>query len=162
MWVLATENSLDLDNLFLEIEGFKIVGYGNKVDFRRKLVGCMAPVTVGENAELTAFDKSDKTLLENIMHLAQETIPQIDLTSTEMTKTPDVFCLRLHLSNREALISLQQLRSIQAYSPARILDVQVAVLPETVQVLVRVASETSNIMYSEVDVIRITKRTRAI
>ena len=111
---------------------------------------------------LHALNDSDKTLLENIMHLAQETIPQIDLTSTEMTKTPDVFCLRLHLSNREALISLQQLRSIQAYSPARILDVQVAVLPETVQVLVRVASETSNIMYSEVDVIRITKRTRAI
>jgi hypothetical protein len=111
---------------------------------------------------LLALNESDKTLLENIMHLAQETIPQIDLTRTEMTKTPDVFCLRLHLSNREALISLQQLRSIQAYSPARILDVQVAVLPETVQVLVRVASETSNIMYSEVDVIRITKRTRAI
>lgn len=111
---------------------------------------------------LHALNESDKTLLENIMHLAQETIPQIDLTCTEMTKTPDVFCLRLHLSNREALISLQQLRSIQAYSPARILDLQVAVLPETVQVLVRVASETSNIMYSEVDVIRITKRTRAI
>jgi hypothetical protein len=111
---------------------------------------------------LHALNDSDKTLLENIMHLAQETIPQIDLTSTEMTKTPDVFCLRLRLSNREALISLQQLRSIQAYSPARILDVQVAVLPETVQVLVRVASETANIMYSEVDVIRITKRTRAI
>ena len=102
---------------------------------------------------LHALNDSDKTLLENIMHLAQETIPQIDLTSTEMTKTPDVFCLRLRLSNREALISLQQLRSIQAYSPARILDVQVAVLPETVQVLVRVASETANIMYSEVDVI---------
>lgn len=111
---------------------------------------------------LLALNDSDKTLLENIMHLAQETIPQIDLTATEMTRTPDVFCLRLHLSNREAVISLQQLRSIQAYSPARILDVQVAVLPETVHVLVRVASETASIMYSEVDVIRITKRTRMI
>ena len=111
---------------------------------------------------LHALNESEKTLLENIMHLAQETIPQIDLTSAEMTKTPDVFCLRLHLSSREVVISLQQLRLIQAYSPARILDVQVAVLPETVQVLVRVAAETANIMYSEVDVIRITKRTRAI
>ena len=111
---------------------------------------------------LHSLNDSDKTLLENIMHLAQETIPQIDLTSAEMTKTPDVFCLRLHLSSREVVISLQQLRLIQAYSPARILDVQVAVLPETVQVLVRVAAETANIMYSEVDVMRITKRTRAI
>ena len=111
---------------------------------------------------LHALNESEKTLLENIMHLAQETIPQIDLTSAEMTKTPDVFCLRLHLSSREVVISLQQLRLIQAYSPARILDVQVAVLPETVQVLVRVAAETANIMYSEVDVMRITKRTRAI
>jgi len=109
-----------------------------------------------------SLNDSDKTLLENILHLAQETIPQIDLTSTEMTKTQDIFSLRLHLSDREALISLQQLRSIQAYSPARILDLQVAVLPETVQVVVRVASENMNIMYSEVDVIRITKRTRTI
>ena len=111
---------------------------------------------------LQTLNEFEKTLLENIMHLAQETIPQIDLTSAEMTKTPDVFCLRLHLSSREVVISLQQLRLIQAYSPARILDVQVTVLPETVQVLVRVAAETANIMYSEVDVIRITKRTRAI
>ena len=111
---------------------------------------------------LHSLNDSDKTLLENILHLAQETIPQIDLTSTEMTKTQDVFSLRLHLSDREALISLQQLRSIQAYSPARILDLQVAVLPESVQVVVRVASENMNIMYSEVDVIRITKRTRTI
>jgi hypothetical protein len=109
-----------------------------------------------------SLNDSDKTLLENILHLAQETIPQIDLTSTEMTKTQDIFSLRLHLSDREALISLQQLRSIQAYSPARILDLQVAVLPENVQVVVRVASENMNIMYSEVDVIRITKRTRTI
>jgi hypothetical protein len=111
---------------------------------------------------LHALNDSDKTLLENIMHLAQETIPQIDLTATEMTRTPDVFCLRLNLSDREVLVSLQQLRLIQAYSPARILDLQVAVLPETVHVVVRVASETSNIMYSEVDVIRITKRTRTL
>jgi len=111
---------------------------------------------------LHALNDSEKTLLENIMHLAQETIPQIDLTSTEMTRTPDVFCLRLHLSSREVVVSLQQLRLIQAYSPARVLDVQVVVLPDTVQVLVRVAAETVNILYSEVDVIRITKRTRAI
>lgn len=111
---------------------------------------------------LHGLNDCEKTLLENIMHLAQETIPQIDLTSTEMTKGPDVFCLRLHLSGREAVVSLQQLRLIQAYSPARVLDVQVAVLPEKVQVLVRVAAETANIMYSEVDVIRITKRARAI
>ena len=111
---------------------------------------------------LLALNESDKTLLENIMHLAQETIPQIDLTTAEMTRTPDVFCLRLHLSEREVLVSLQQLRAIQAYSPARILDLQVAVMPETVHVLVRVASETATIMYSEVDVIRITKRTRGV
>lgn len=111
---------------------------------------------------LQSVNESDKMMLENIMHLAQETIPQIDLTMTDMTKTNDVFVLCLHVAERDLVISLQQLRSIQAYSPARILDVQVAVMPLAVTVLVRVASEAANIMYSEVDVIRITKRTRLI
>lgn len=130
-------------------------------DTLEKTMNCVMRRSVPERL-FHSLNDSDKTLLENILHLAQETIPQIDLTSTEMTKTQDIFSLRLHLSDREALISLQQLRSIQAYSPARILDLQVAVLPETVHVVVRVASETSNIMYSEVDVIRITKRTRTL
>lgn len=111
---------------------------------------------------LQALNESDRTMLENIMHLAQETIPQIDLTLTDMTKTNDNFVLCLHVAERDLLVSLQQMRLIQAYSPARILDVQVAVMPLAVHVLVRVASETSNIMYSEVDVIRIVKRTRVI
>jgi len=111
---------------------------------------------------LQSVNESDKMMLENIMHLAQETIPQIDLTMTDMTKASDVFVLCLHVAERDLVISLQQLRSIQAYSPARILDVQVAVMPLVVTVLVRVASEAANIMYSEVDVIRITKRTRLI
>lgn len=111
---------------------------------------------------LQSVNESDKIILENIMHLAQDTIPQIDLTMTDMTKTNDVFVLCLHVAERDLVISLQQLRSIQAYSPARILDVQVAVMPLVVTVLVRVASENANIVYSEVDVIRITKRTRLI
>ena len=64
MGVFAAKNGVDLDDLFLEIERLKIVRNGNKVHFRRKLVGCMASVTVGENTELTALDKSHKTLLQ--------------------------------------------------------------------------------------------------
>ena len=64
MRVLAAKNSMNLDNLLLEIKRLKIVRHRNQIHFRRKLVGRMPPVTVGENAKLTTFDKADKALLQ--------------------------------------------------------------------------------------------------
>ena len=64
MRVLTAKNSVNLYDLFLKIKRFQIMGYRDKVDFRRQLVGRVSPVAVGENTELTAFNKADKFLLK--------------------------------------------------------------------------------------------------
>jgi hypothetical protein len=101
---------------------------------------------------------SDKILLQNIVHLLQDSIPEVDVTLMELEKGKDVYNIRLPMSVRTLTLRLETLRQIQAYSPARISDISVALSSEMPQITLRVSTEARPLMYSEVDIIRITKR----
>jgi hypothetical protein len=103
---------------------------------------------------------SDKVLLQNIIHLVQDSIPEVNVTLMEIEKGNQVYNVRIPISVRTFILGLEQLRQIQAYSPARISDVCVGLNTETPHVTIRVTTETRALIFSEVDIIRITKRTR--
>jgi hypothetical protein len=65
--VLAAEDGLDLDDLFLEVQRLQVVRHGHQVGFGRQLVGRVAPVAVAEGAELAAFDE----LLQPALQVAE-------------------------------------------------------------------------------------------
>ena len=67
MRVLAAKDRVDLDDLLLEVEHFKIVRDGKKVHGGRQLHGRMAPVAVLEDAELAARDE----LLQAVLDVAE-------------------------------------------------------------------------------------------
>ena len=101
---------------------------------------------------------SDKILLQNIVHLVQDSIAEVNVSLMEVEKGSEVYNIRLPMSMRTFIVSLEQLRQIQAYSPARICDVSVALTSDTPHVTLRVTTETRPLMYSEIDIIRIRKR----
>ena len=101
---------------------------------------------------------SDKVLLQNIVHLLQDSIPEVNVTLMELEKGKDMYNIRLPMSVRTLTLRLEHLRQIQAYSPARISDISVALSSEMPQITLRVTTEARPLMYSEVDIIRITKR----
>lgn len=101
---------------------------------------------------------SDKVLLQNIVHLVQDSIPEVNVTLLEVEKGTEVYNMRLPMSMRTFAVSLEQLRQIQAYSPARISDVSVGVTSDTPHITLRVTTEARPLMYSEIDIIRIRKR----
>ena len=101
---------------------------------------------------------SDKVLLQNIVHLLQDSIPEVNVTLMELEKGKDVYNIRLPMSVRTLTLRLEHLRQIQAYSPARISDISVALSSEMPQITLRVTTEARPLMYSEIDIIRITKR----
>ena len=51
MRVFGAENGVNLDDILLPFEGFKVMGNGHQVRFRRQLVGAVSPVSVLEGAE---------------------------------------------------------------------------------------------------------------
>jgi hypothetical protein len=109
---------------------------------------------------MTNVPDSDKILLQNIIHLVQDSIPEVNVTLMEIEKGKDVYNIRIPMSVRTFILGLEQLRQIQAYSPARISDVCVGLNSETPHVTIRVTTEGRALIFSEVDIIRITKRMR--
>jgi hypothetical protein len=101
---------------------------------------------------------SDKVLLQNIVHLVQDSIPEVNVTLLEVDKGTEVYNMKLPMAMRAFFVSLEQLRQIQAYSPARISDVSVGVTSDTPHISLRVTTEARPLMYSEIDIIRIRKR----
>jgi hypothetical protein len=102
--------------------------------------------------------EADKVLLQNIVHLVQDAIPEVNVTQMELEKSADQYTIRLPFSARAFMLSLEQLRQIQTYSPARISDVLVGSTADAPQLTVRVTTEARPMQYSEIDIIRIRKR----
>ena len=101
---------------------------------------------------------ADKVLLQNIVHLVQDAIPEVDVTQMELDKSADQYSIRLPFSARTFMLSLEQLRQIQTYSPARISDVLVGSSADAPQLTIRVTTEAKPLLFSEIDIIRIRKR----
>ena len=101
---------------------------------------------------------SDKVLLQNIVHLVQDSIPEVNVTLIEIEKLRDMYNIRLPMSMPAFIVSIEQLRQIQAYSPARILDASVGLGNDFPHVTLRVTTEARPLTYSEIDIIRISKR----
>jgi hypothetical protein len=102
--------------------------------------------------------ESDKVLLQNIVHLVQDSIAEVNVSLMEVEKGVEVYNIRLPMSVRTFTVTLEQLRQIQAYSPARISDASVVLTSDASYITLRVTTETRPLMYSEIDIIRIRKR----
>ena len=100
---------------------------------------------------------ADRMLIENIAHLAQQVVPELDLTKADVSKVGDVYSLRMPWSGGEVRMSLASMREIESYSPYRILDVCVKG-GENACVVVQVATENKSIVFNECDVIRIKRK----
>lgn len=102
--------------------------------------------------------ESDKVLLQNIVHLVQDSIAEVNVSLMEVEKGVEVYNIRLPMSVRTFTVTLEQLRQVQAYSPARISDASVVLTSDASYITLRVTTETRPLMYSEIDIIRIRKR----
>ncbi len=111
---------------------------------------------VSEEA-LACAGAADRALLENIAHLAQQVVPELDLTKAEVCKAGEVYALRMPWSAGDVRMNLASMREIESYSPYRILDVCVKG-GENACVVVQVATENKSIVFNECDVIRIKRK----
>jgi hypothetical protein len=100
---------------------------------------------------------ADRALLENVALLAQQVVPELDLTRAQADKSGETYTLRLPWSGGDVAVSLASLREIESYSPFRIVDVCVRG-GENACVVVQVATENRRIEFTEVDIVRLKRR----
>ena len=104
---------------------------------------------------------SDRQLVENILLVAQELNPNLDVTQSVLTKNGTMYIVLIPSSSASDMVSLSELRDIQNYAPGRISDIHVLYRNDTLTLKVSIRDETSPMTCTQLDIIRVSKRKRS-
>ena len=102
----------------------------------------------------------DRQLVENILLVAQELNPNLDVTQSVLTKNGTSYVVFIPSSSPSDMVSLSELRDIQNYAPGRISDIHVLYRNDTLTLKVSIRDETSPMTCTQLDIIRVCKRKR--
>ena len=101
-------------------------------------------------------------MVENILTVLQEEIPTLDITSSALTHTGSVYRVAVPSVKSQDKVRLRQFINIQAYNPGRIQDIEVSFRNETLVLLVAIHDEAATITTSQLDIMRICKKTKRV
>ena len=106
--------------------------------------------------------EADQTVVENILVVLQEEIPTLDITHSALTHTGGVYQIAVPSVKPQDKVRLRQLLNIQAYNPARIQDIEVVFRNDVLVLCVAVYDEATPITTSQLDIMRICKKTKRV
>ena len=104
--------------------------------------------------------ESERMLCENVLMVAQTEIDILNLASTVVTVSGSSIILRCNVQGSESSVSLNQLRTIQAYSPARVRDVAVGLCSNTLTLSITIADSNTRVTASDTEIIRVVRKRR--
>lgn len=108
---------------------------------------------------LNVCSEADRVVVENIIILAQELIPLLDVTACSVDKKHLHYRVHIPVS-AQTRIGLRELRAIEAYSPARVTAVSVQTGGAVGALCIDINDQHCPISCTELDVVRICKRRR--
>lgn len=116
---------------------------------------------------LAACEAGDDVLVENLLYIALEVLPFLNVTLTTVEKDGTQYILRVPFCKDECSVSLQDMTQIHTYSPARVFDVAVSSQighgngnNNGLALLIYVHDATCRATCTQYDIIRINKRKR--
>ena len=104
----------------------------------------------------------DLVLVENVLRLAQVELVVLNLASTTVALEPRKTVLKCALTGPAPSVSLSSMRSLQAYSPARVLEVRTTLHDGSMLLVLEISDANSRISTLELEIVRITKRRRLV
>ena len=104
----------------------------------------------------------DRVLVENILLVAQAELEILNLASTTVVLSDGVIRISCTLAGPSPLVSLSTMRSVQAYSPARVRDLRAVLQDNRLLLVIYVHDRLARVTASEVDVVRLVKRRRIV
>ena len=119
---------------------------------------CAIRVRIPE-AVLAICEARDRSVVENIVTVLAEHL-RVNLALTSIEHDKNTYLITLPLAP-DAQVCLADLRQVEAYSPARVLDLRVVMKsnqPSVVRCVI--GDESAPVLVAETDVVRVTKRRR--
>jgi hypothetical protein len=116
--------------------------------------------TVPPKAMETIESDSDKVVIENILIAAQELLPFINISSTNIAKYEGMYRVTVALCAGDICVSLHDMAVLQRNWPARIADIKLRLRAEGAVLCFDVVHEGHPIAVTQLDVVRVSKRQR--
>ena len=91
------------------------------------------------------------------MHVAAESLGVLDVPETVVEKVNSSYRVTVPVA-QGGTVTLQQLKAIETYAPARLRDARLIVVGERMRLILLVADENNTAAVTEIDVVRIRKR----
>ena len=114
------------------------------------------------DAVLRQCPEADRVLVENVLRLAQVELVVLNLASTTVALEGRKMVLKCALTGPSPCVSLSSMRSLQAYSPARIVEVKAVVHDGNMLIVLEITDPNTRISTTELEIVRITKRRRLL
>lgn len=114
------------------------------------------------DAVLRQCPEGDRVLVENVLRLAQVELVVLNLASTTVALDARKTVLKCALTGPAPSVSLSSMRSLQAYSPARVVEVRTTLHDGNMLLVLEISDANSRISASELEIVRITKRRRLV
>ena len=108
-------------------------------------------------AILEQCGEDDRVIVENIALVAQETLPALNLAQATITTEGSKYLLVVPCLSAA---TLRELRAIQTYNPARVHDIRLSGREGGVTVRIDICNGTAPLACTELEVVRLTKRSR--
>ena len=102
--------------------------------------------------------EADRTLVENILRLAQAELVVLNLASTIVLIEGRKIILKCTLTGPTPTLSLSSMRSLQSYSPARVLEVKAMGHDGSLLLVIEISDGTCRVSVSELEIVRICKK----
>jgi hypothetical protein len=109
---------------------------------------------------LDQCSEADRVIVENIGLVAQEAMPALNLSQATIAQEGGKYLLRVPFTAAAASVTLRELRMIQTYNPARVHDIRVGWGEKALFLRIDICNEQTPLACSELEVVRLTKRTR--
>lgn len=103
---------------------------------------------------------TDKVVIENILIAAQELLPFINISSTNIAKHDGIYRVTVGLCAGEICMSLHDMSVLQRNWPARIADIKFRLRADGAVLCLDVVHEGTPIAVTQLDVVRVSKRQR--
>ena len=114
---------------------------------------------IPENVLLPCLE-GDRQLVENIIIVAQEIIPTLDVTRTTVSKEGGTYTVTVPSATASDIVGLNELRDIQTFCPGRIQNIHVLFRNDSINLRFAIQDETAPITSTQLDIVRVCKRKR--
>ena len=111
---------------------------------------------------LAQLAPEDRVLVENLLLVAQAELEILNLASTTVVASESIVRVSCALAGPSPLVAPSNMRTVQAYSPARVRDVRAVLQENRLLLVIDVHDRNARVTASEIDVVLLVKRRRML